>query len=61
MRSVAVVEERLLVPTYASRWAPLTVAAHRMLAFPLQLRGPIRRRVVDLGGRETSVLEIGRA
>lgn len=61
MRSAAAVEERLLVPTYASRWATLTVAAHRMLALPLQLRGPMRRRVVEMSGREVAVLEIGRA
>ena len=61
MRSAAVLEERLLVPTYASHWSPLTVAAHRMLALPLQLRGPIRRRVVESGGREITVLETGRA
>jgi hypothetical protein len=61
MRSAAAVEERFLVPTYASRWAPVSVAAHRMLALPLQLRGAMRRRVVVPGGREISVLEIGRA
>jgi hypothetical protein len=61
MRSAARVEERLLVPTYASHWAPLTVAAHRMLALPLQLRGPARRRTVESGGREITILEIGRA
>jgi hypothetical protein len=54
-------EERLLVPTYASRWWPLSVAAHRVLALPLQLRGPMRRRVVEAGGREIEVLEVGRA
>ena len=61
MRSAAAVEQRLLVPTYASRWAPLSVAAHRVLALPLQLRGAMRRRVVESGGREIVVLEIGRA
>jgi hypothetical protein len=61
VRSAAAVEERLLVPTYASRWSPLSVAAHRVLALPLQLRGPMRRRVVESGGREVTVLEIGRA
>jgi hypothetical protein len=61
VRSAAAIEERLLVPTYASRWSPLSVAAHRMLALPLQLRGAIRRRVVASGGREIALLEIGRA
>jgi len=60
MRSAAAIEERLLVPAYASRWSSLTVAAHRMLAFPLQLRGPVRRRRVESGGREVTLLEIGR-
>lgn len=61
MRSAAALEERLLVPTYASRWAPLSVMAHRVLALPLQVRGPMRRRVVRSGDREITVLEIGRA
>ena len=61
MRSAAAVEERLLLPTYASRWSPLSVTAHRVLALPLQLRGPMRRRSVESGGREITVLEIGRA
>jgi hypothetical protein len=61
VRSAAAVEERLLLPTYASRWSPLSVAAHRVLALPLQLRGPMRRRVVESGGRVITVLEIGRA
>jgi len=61
VRSVAAVEERFLVPTYASRWPSLSVTAHRVLALPLQLRGPLRRRVVESGGREITVLEIGRA
>jgi Acetyltransferase (GNAT) domain len=61
VHSAAAVEERFLVPTYASRWSPLSVAAHRVLALPLQLRGPMRRRVVAPGGREIAVLEIGRA
>jgi len=60
MRSAAAVEERLLVPAYASRWPSLTVAAHRMLAFPLQLRGPVRRRTVGSGGQQVTLLEIGR-
>jgi hypothetical protein len=60
MRNTAAIEERLLVPAYASRWSSLTVAAHRMLAFPLQLRGPVRRRTVESGGNEVTLLEIGR-
>jgi hypothetical protein len=61
MRSAAAIEERLLVPAYASRWSSLTVAAHRMLAFPLQLRGPVRRRTVEESAeREVTLLEIGR-
>jgi hypothetical protein len=60
MRSVAAIEERLLLPAYASRWSSLTVAAHRTLAFPLQLRGPVRRRTVEAGGEQVTLLEIGR-
>jgi hypothetical protein len=60
MGSAAAIEERLLVPAYASRWSSLTVAAHRMLAFPLQLRGPVRRRTVESDGQAVTLLEIGR-
>jgi hypothetical protein len=60
MRSAAAIEERLLVPAYASRWSSLSVAAHRMLALPLQLRGAVRRRTVELGSGELALLEIGR-
>lgn len=60
MRSAAEIEERLLVPSYASRWSSLTVTAHRMLAFPLQLRGPVRRRTVESDGEQVTLLEIGR-
>jgi hypothetical protein len=58
---VAAIEERLMVPSYASRWSSLSVAAHRVLAFPLQLRGPARRRTVESASRQVTVLEIGRA
>jgi hypothetical protein len=61
MRSPADIEERLLVPSYSSRWSSLSVAAHRMLAFPLQLRGPVRRRTVEDGAHAVTLLEIGRA
>jgi Acetyltransferase (GNAT) domain len=60
MRSAAAIEERLLLPAYASRWSSLSVAAHRVLAFPLQLRGPSRRRIVAAGDRELRLLECGR-
>jgi hypothetical protein len=60
MRSAAEIEERLLVPAYASRWSSLTVAAHRLLAFPLQLRGPVRRRALKSGGHQVTLLEVGR-
>lgn len=60
MRSAAALEERLLVPAYASRWSSLSVAAHRVLAFPLQLRGPVRRRIVASGEREATLFEVGR-
>jgi Acetyltransferase (GNAT) domain len=61
MRSTAAIEERFLVPAYTSRWSSLSVAAHRVLALPLQLRGPVRRRTVTSGEQELSLLEIGRA
>jgi hypothetical protein len=60
MHRAGEIEERLLVPSYASRWSSLTVAAHRMLAFPLQLRGPVRRRTVESGDRDVTLIEIGR-
>jgi hypothetical protein len=60
MRSAAAIEERLLVPAYASRWSALSVAAHRVLALPLQLRGPARRRTVESCGHAVRILEIGR-
>ncbi len=60
MRSAAAIEERLLVPSYSSRWSSLSVAAHRMLAYPLQRRGPARRRVVETGDQRLTLIEIGR-
>ena len=61
MRSAAAIEERLLVPAYASRWSSLSVAAHRVLAFPLQMRGPVRRRTFEVADRALTVLEVGRS
>ena len=57
----AAVEERLLVPAYASSASPLAVLAHRLLSAPLQLRGRARLRTVTQDGRVLRVLEIGRA
>lgn len=56
----AAVEERLLVPTYGSRWRAASVAAHRSLALPLQLVGPARRRTTSFHGEQLRLLEIGR-
>lgn len=58
--AVARVEERLLLPAYASDWAPLAVAAHRACSLPLQLRGPARRRAVAHEGRTIRLFEVGR-
>jgi hypothetical protein len=60
-RSLATaIEERLLVPAYASRWHLASVVAHRSLAFPLQLTGQLRRRTVRSNGESLKLVEIGR-
>jgi hypothetical protein len=60
-RSLAAeVEERLLVPAYASRWRTASVAAHRSLALPLQLVGPARRRTTHFAGEQLRLVEVGR-
>src|SRR4051812_8573953 len=56
----AEIEERLLVPTYGSRWSPASIAAHRSLALPLQLTGPVRRWLLEIAGRPASLLGLGR-
>lgn len=56
----AAVEERLLVPTYGSRWRAASVAVHRSLALPLQLVGPARRRTTSFRGEQLRLLEVGR-
>jgi Acetyltransferase (GNAT) domain len=56
----AAVEERLLVPTYGSRWRAASIAAHRSLALPLQLVGPARRRTTTFRGEQLRLLEVGR-
>jgi Acetyltransferase (GNAT) domain len=60
-RSLAArVEERLLIPSYTSRWAFAPISAHRTMSLPLQLVGEARRRLVHLGGRRIELLGIGR-
>lgn len=60
-RSLAAwVEERLLIPSYASRWTFAPIAAHRTLSLPLQLVGQAQRRSVQVGDTRIEVLGIGR-
>lgn len=54
------IEERLLLPAYASRWSAAAVAAHRILSVPLQLVGPVRRLRAPCGSGHLSVITIGR-
>jgi hypothetical protein len=60
-RLATAVEERLLVPTYASRWPAAPVAAHRGLALPLQLRGPVRRLRAETEAGPLRIAAAGRA
>ncbi len=53
-------EERLLIPAYASRWTSVSIAAHRSLAFPLQVAGEARRRTVSTEAGTYEILELGR-
>lgn len=57
---VARVEERLLIPAYASDWAFAPISAHRTLSLPLQLMGHAQRRTALVGGTPIEVLGIGR-
>jgi Acetyltransferase (GNAT) domain len=60
-RSLAArVEERLIIPSYASRWAFAPISAHRTMSLPLQLVGEAHRRVVHIGGRRIELVGIGR-
>ncbi|MEO8090879.1 MAG: GNAT family N-acetyltransferase [Gemmatimonadales bacterium] len=54
------VEERLLIPAYASRWAFASISAHRTMSLPLQLMGQAQRRTVHLGAARIEVLGVGR-
>jgi hypothetical protein len=57
---VTAVEERLLLPAYASRWPRASVVVHRSLALPLQLMGQLRRRTVLVEDEPLELVEIGR-
>ncbi len=60
-RSLAArVEERLLIPSYTSRWAFAPISAHRTMSLPLQLVGQAQRRTVHFGATPIEVLGIGR-
>lgn len=60
-RSLAArVEERLLIPSYASDWAFAPILAHRAMSLPLQLVGPVQRRSVHVGDSRIELLGIGR-
>lgn len=56
----AAIEERLLVPTYGSHWAPATIAAHRGMAFPFQLVGQAHRWSANFRGSHLRLTGIGR-
>jgi GNAT acetyltransferase-like protein len=57
---LASVEERFLVPAYASPRPEAWIATHDVLALPFQLRGAARRAVVQTTEGVVRVLEIGR-
>jgi Acetyltransferase (GNAT) domain len=54
------VEERLLIPSYASPWAFASISAHRAMSLPLQLMGPVQRRTAALGATRIEMVGIGR-
>jgi GNAT acetyltransferase-like protein len=61
-RSLAAgVEERLLIPAYASGWAFAPILAHRTMSLPLQLTGEVRRRSVHFLDSRIELVGIGRA
>jgi hypothetical protein len=60
MSLLASVEERFLVPAYASRLAEAWIAAHGALALPFHIRGEVRRSVVATAAGSLRVLELGR-
>ena len=56
----ALLEEQLIIPSYASRWAPLSIGLHRLLSLPLQLVGPQHRWSVNAGGEPVQLVGVGR-
>src|SRR5215210_2603972 len=60
-RSLAAsIEERLLVPTYSSQWAPATIMAHRSMALPFQLSGHAHRWSAEANGTFIRLAGVGR-
>lgn len=57
---VAVLEEQLIIPSYASTWASAAIAAHRVSSLPLQLDGPAEGRAIELDGETIHVRSVGR-
>jgi len=56
----AMVEERLLIPSYTSSWAFAPISAHHTMSLPLQLMGRAQRRTIHLDATPVDVLSIGR-
>jgi hypothetical protein len=56
----ALIEERLIIPSYASDWAVASLGLHRLLSLPLQLTGTVQRRSVSVPGGTIDVLGVGR-
>jgi hypothetical protein len=60
-RSLAAsIEERLLVPTYSSQWAPAMITAHRSMALPFQLSGQAHRWSAEANGTSIRLAGVGR-
>ena len=56
----ALLEEQLIIPSYASPWAFASVGLHRAMSLPLQLAGTVRRRSVSSAGDTIQLMSIGR-
>jgi hypothetical protein len=56
----ALLEEQLIIPSYASPWAFASVGLHRAMSLPLQLAGAVRRRPVSSAGDTIQLVSIGR-